>query len=82
VIESATVGGIGALLGVLVGAVTTWIWVDINFRYLLGYSLERHFAVWAAIWYVGLVMLMTMLAGYAAARQATRQPILDGIRTE
>ncbi len=82
VIESATVGAIGAVLGVLVGAVTTWIWVDINFRYLLGYSLERHFAVRAAVWYVGLVMLMTVLAGYAAARQATRQPILDGIRTE
>ncbi len=82
VIESATVGVIGATLGLLVGIVTTWIWVDINFRYLLGYSLERHLAVSATLWYITLVLIMTVLAGYAAARQATRQSILDGIRTE
>jgi putative ABC transport system permease protein len=82
VIESGTVGAIGAVLGVVVGAVTTWIWVAVNFRYLLGYNLEQHLAVRATIWYVALVMMMTVLAGYLAARQATRDPILDGIRAE
>src|SRR5207244_3146385 len=42
IIESGTVGAIGAVLGVVVGFVTSWIWVGVNFRYLLGYSLEYH----------------------------------------
>ncbi len=82
VIESVTVGAMGAVLGVLVGAVTTWIWIGINFRYLLGYYLEHHLAVGATLWYVALVLGMTFLAGYAAARQAVRQPLLDALRTE
>jgi putative ABC transport system permease protein len=82
VIESATVGTIGAILGVAVGAVTTWIWVAINFRYLLGYHLEQHLARGPTLWYVALVMMMTMLAGYIAARRAVREPILDAIHTE
>ncbi len=80
VIESATIGAVGATLGVAVGLVTTWIWVAVNFTYLLGYSLEHHVAVGATLWYVALVMAMTVVSGYLAAREATRQPVLDGIR--
>jgi putative ABC transport system permease protein len=82
VIESATVGVIGAVLGVAAGVVTAWIWIAVNFRYLLGYHLEHHLAFGATVWYVTLVILMTMLAGYAAARQATRHSILSDIRTD
>ncbi len=81
-IESATVGVLGAVLGVVVGAVTAWIWLAFNFRYLLGYHLEHHLALVPTVWYVVLVMVMTVLAGYGAARRATRQSILDDIRTE
>jgi len=70
------------MLGVVVGLVTAWMWISINFRYLLGYYLERHFAVGAASWYIVLVLLMTMLAGYAAARRATRQDIIDSLQAE
>ncbi len=80
VIEAATIGGLGALLGVGVGLVTAWIWVGVNFRYLLGYYLEYHFALGATLWYVSLTVVMAMIAGYLAANQATRQPVLDGIR--
>jgi len=31
---------------------------------------------------VVLAMLMTVLAGYGAARQATRQSVLQGIQTQ
>jgi putative ABC transport system permease protein len=82
VLESATIGALGAILGVAVGFVTAWIWVGINFRYLLGYYLEYHFALGATTWYVALVILMTVLAGYLAAVQATRQSILEAIRKE
>ena len=45
---------------------TAWIWVTINFRYLVGYALEYHYAAGSMAWCAVLVMLMTMLAGYAA----------------
>jgi putative ABC transport system permease protein len=82
VIESAAIGTIGAVLGVAVGFVTAWIWIAIHFRQLLGYYVEYHFAVGAAFWYVALVLLATALTGYAAARTATRQPILESIQRE
>ncbi len=82
VIESATLGGLGALLGVGVGVVTTWMWVRVNYRYLLGYYLDLHFAVGTMAWFVALVLVATVVAGWGAARHATRQPILDGIQVE
>jgi putative ABC transport system permease protein len=82
VLESATIGAIGAVLGIVVGAITAWIWVGINFRYLLGYYLDYRFAFGATAWYVALVMVTTVIAGWGAARQATRQSIVDSIQAE
>jgi putative ABC transport system permease protein len=82
VIESATIGALGAVLGLAVGAVTTWIWVRFNYRHLLGYYLDLHFAFGTTMWFVALVLAATMAAGWSAARHATRQPILDGIQVE
>ena len=82
VIESATIGVFGAVLGVGVGLVTAWIWIRVNFRYLLGYYLDYHLALGTTAWYVTLVMVMTMVAGYLAAQRATRQSVLEGIRAE
>jgi len=81
-VESVTIGAIGAILGVAVGAVTAWGWVMIHFRYLLGYFVEYHLAVGAMCWYVTLVLVMTLAAGRAAATAATRQSILEGIHNE
>jgi putative ABC transport system permease protein len=82
VIESATIGGLGALLGSAVGLVTGWLWIRFNFRYLLGYALDYRFAYAPALRYAALVLLMTLVAGFVAARHATRTPILSGIRTD
>jgi putative ABC transport system permease protein len=82
VIESATIGGVGAVLGIVVGVVTSWIWVRIHFRELLGYYVEYHFATGAMAWYVVLVLLMTVVAGYTAAARAMRVAVLEGIREE
>jgi putative ABC transport system permease protein len=82
VIESGTVGLNGAVLGVGLGAVTAWIWIGINFRYLLGYYLDYYFAWAPAAWFIVLVSGMTVTAGYVAASSATRQSILDGLRTD
>jgi putative ABC transport system permease protein len=82
VLESVTIGTLGAALGVVAGIVTAWIWVGVNFRYLLGYYLELHFALGTTAAYVVLVMAMTVITGYLAARRATAQSILDGVRNE
>jgi putative ABC transport system permease protein len=81
-LESATIGALGAALGVAVGIVTAAIWVGVNFRYLLGYYLDMHFALGTTAAYIALVMAMTVITGYAAARRATAESILDGIRSE
>ena len=82
VIESLTIGGLGAALGSVVGLVTASLWVRIHFRYLFGFYLEHHFDLAALTFYVVLVLVMTMLAGYLAGRYAIRQSVLDGIQVE
>jgi len=82
VLESLTIGVLGVLLGFAVGVVTSWVWVRINFRYLIGYYLEFHFSTGVAFWYAILAILMAVTAGYAAARQATKQSVLEGIHAD
>jgi len=82
VLEASTIGALGVALGLAVGLVTAWLWIKLNLRYLLGYDLEYHFAGPPMMLSVVLVALMTLAAGYVAARSATRQSILDGIRSE
>ncbi len=82
VIESAAIGILGSVLGLFFGVVTTWIWLDVNYRYLLGYYLDFHFAFATTARFVALVLVATILAGWGAARHATRQPILTGIQAE
>jgi putative ABC transport system permease protein len=82
VIESATIGSLGAALGIVLGLITTWTWISINYRYLLGYYIEYHFDAWTAARLIALIIVVTIVAGYFAARYATRQPVLEGIQVE
>ena len=82
VIESATIGLLGSILGLAVGIVTAAIWIYLNFPYLLGFQLEYHFPWWSVAWYLVLVMAMTVASGYLAARDATSEPIVDSLRPE
>ncbi len=82
VIESATIGMMGATLGVAVGFITAWIWVRLNFRYLLGYQLQFRFPAGHALWCLLLVLATTILTGYVASLRATRARLLDSLRIE
>ncbi len=82
VIESGTLGALGVVVGAALGYVSAAIWVLINYRYLLGFFLDYHFAYASASLSFVVVVLMALVAGYGASRAATRQPILDGIRIE
>ena len=72
----------GTALGVVVGLITAWIWVRFNFPYLLGFTLDFHFAVASTLYYAGLAMVMTVVAGYGAAYYATRQPVLENLHAD
>ena len=75
------IGAFGAVMGIAAGLVTSWIWVMFNFRYLLGYYLEFHFASATALWYVTIVLMTTMGAGYAAAHVAYNRDLVERLRT-
>ncbi len=82
VIESAVIGVLGALLGAIVGLVTAWIWIHFNFRFLLGYYLEQHFAIGYTLKIALVALTTTVLGGYLAGRQAGRLPLLELLKSE
>jgi len=76
------IGLSGAVLGALVSVGTSYLWVHVNFRILIGYIVEHHFAAFTALWCVILAGGMAMLAGRLAAARALREPVLDTLRYE
>jgi putative ABC transport system permease protein len=81
-LEALVIGTVGALVGCVLGLGTSLLWVHVNFRILIGYILEHHFATLTAAWCVVLAAGVAMLAGQLAARGTLRQPVLDTLRYE
>lgn len=81
-LEALVIGLSGAVLGAIISIGTSFIWVHVNFRILIGYIVEHHFAAFTAVWCVVLAGGMAMLAGRLAARRALREPVLDSLRYE
>jgi putative ABC transport system permease protein len=80
--EALAIGTVGALLGCVLGAGTSLLWVHVNFRILIGYIIEHHYAVLTAGWCLVLAAGVAVLAGLLAARRALREPVLDSLRYE
>lgn len=80
--EALIIGLSGALFGVIISIGTSLLWVRVNFRILLGYIVEHHFAVLTAVWCVLLAGGVALLAGRLAARRALREPALEALRYE
>lgn len=81
-LEAGVIGLSGALLGVVLAIGTSLLWVHANFRILLGYILQHHFAALTALWCVLLAATVAIVAGHLAARGALRQPALEALRYE
>jgi putative ABC transport system permease protein len=81
-LEALVIGAAGAFIGAALAVGTSLLWVHVNFRILLGYIVEHHFALWTALWCVALAALAAMLAGELAVRRALRQPVLESLRAE
>jgi putative ABC transport system permease protein len=82
VLEGLVIGATGALLGVMLSVGTSLLWVHVNFRILIGYILEHHFAALTALWCVALATGVAVLAALVASRRALRQPILEVLRQD
>jgi ABC-type antimicrobial peptide transport system permease subunit len=82
ILESLAIGIMGVLLGCAVGAVASYLWITINYRYLIGYFFDFHLAWRSMGLSVTLALAMTVVAGALAARYATRQSVLQGIRSD
>ena len=81
-LEATVIGVVGALLGAVLAVGTSLMWVHVNFRILIGYVLEHHFAALTAGWCVLLAGSVAMLAGHLAGRGALSQPVLETLRSE
>lgn len=81
-LEALVIGLSGALLGTLLGVVTSLLWVRVNFRILIGYILEFHFPALTAIWCMVLAGTVAVIAGQLAARRALQAPVLESLRYE
>ncbi len=82
VIESAAIGAMGVALGSILGLATAWIWIDVNYRYLLGFFLEFHPAYASLAVSAALIVAMTAAAGRGAARAALRHAVIRDLRAE
>jgi len=81
-VESAAVGLAASVLGVLTGAVTSWLWISYNYPVLVGYVLDFSFA-WATVGRcVVLATLTAALAGWTSASIAARRPITELARMD
>jgi putative ABC transport system permease protein len=80
VIESLTVAALASIIGLAAGVVTSKIWVLVLIPRLVGYDLTYAYAVVPTVLSIALVLVMTTIAGWAAAARATRSSILEGLR--
>ena len=76
------IGLSGAVLGSVLSVGTSLLWVRVNFRILIGYVLEHHFAGLTALWCLTLATGVALLAGWLAARSAVRYSVLEALRAE
>jgi putative ABC transport system permease protein len=81
-LEAVAIGAVGALLGAVLAVGTSLMWVHVNFRILIGYILEHHFATLTAAWCILLAAGVAMIAGQLAGRGALREPVLETLRSE
>jgi len=82
VLEALNVGIAASVLGVVVGGISAWVWVEFSYPVLVGYVLEFVFGWWGA----GFCLVLTVCAAYLAAvicgRAALRISALDAARYE
>lgn len=80
VIESLTVAALASIMGLALGVATSKIWVLVLIPRLIGYDLTYAYAVVPTVLGIALVLVMTAIAGWAAAARATRASVLEGLR--
>jgi putative ABC transport system permease protein len=82
VAEAGALGLLGALLGVGLGALLSYLWVALHVRHTLGWVIEYHFAVGGTLVGIAAALVTAPLAGWRPARQAARTPPIAALAHE
>lgn len=80
--EAVYLGLIGAVLGVIGGLALSWILIAVINKQSFGWTIQMTLPVGILLQTVLLAIGAAWIAGYAPARWAARQPLVDGLRDE
>ncbi|HKX00016.1 MAG TPA: FtsX-like permease family protein [Bryobacteraceae bacterium] len=81
-LEAATVGLIGLVLGLALGAVNLFYQLDLVRRDLTGMPLGYEFPTVIALWLVPIILVATFLAALSPAEYAVRAPLVEALEYE
>ncbi len=82
VIEAAIIGITAGMLGALVGAASSWVWLRFNYPVLVGYVLEFHFSWASAVVCVTLSTATAAITGAVATMGTLRGPVVEAMHFE
>ena len=80
--EAIYLGLIGAILGVLGGLALAWVLIVVINKQSFGWTIQMTLPVGVVLQAVLLAVSAAWIAGYAPARWAARQPVVEGLRQE
>ncbi|MBN2372919.1 ABC transporter permease [bacterium] len=82
VIEAATMGLTGNILGIFAGVSVSLIMIFVITRQSFGWSIKYNLHLPNLVMSIGPVLLVSVLAGYIPARKAAGIPLAEGLRYE
>jgi putative ABC transport system permease protein len=80
--ESFYLGLLGATLGVVGGVLLSVLLIEVINKQSFGWTIQWTFPIGVLVQAVGLALAAALVAGYAPARWAARQPVAEGLRYE
>ncbi len=80
--ESCLLAGLGAGLGLVGGGLLSVLLIRVINRQSFGWTIQWTLPVGLLVEAVGLALVVALLAGYAPARWAGRQSVVEGLRYE
>jgi putative ABC transport system permease protein len=81
-IEAMIIGLVAAIAGCALGGISSAMWVQVNFKHLMGWVLRYSFAAGTAVTMVAMALAVALLASILPARVAARTNVVEGLVTE
>ncbi len=80
VVEAAIISFTAGMLGALIGAVASWMWIRFTYPLLVGYTLSLHFAWGSALTCGLLAVVAATMAGAGTVRIQLRSGVIEAMR--